>query len=68
MHAHPPKRMRTRMHTNPRAGKVLLEESNANSVAWNTECDEMLCFSGNGTLSIKTGDFPIHRQTLQVPG
>ena len=25
----------------------------------------MLCFSGNGQLSIKTGDFPIHKQTLQ---
>ena len=25
----------------------------------------MLCFSGSGMLSIKTGDFPLHQQKLQ---
>lgn len=25
----------------------------------------MLCFSGNGMLSIKTGTFPVHQQKLQ---
>ena len=40
-------------------------EPNANSVSWNIEMEDMLCFSGNGTLSIKTGNFPIHQQKLQ---
>lgn len=26
----------------------------------------MFCYSGNGLLSIKTGDFPLHQQKLQV--
>jgi hypothetical protein len=41
------------------------QEKNANSVAWNTEFEDMLCYSGNGMLSIKTGDFPLHQQKLQ---
>lgn len=45
--------------------QVLFEDSNANSVAWNTDMSDMFCFSGNGQLCIKTGDFPIHKQTLQ---
>eukprot|EP00898_Chlorokybus_atmophyticus_P005973 jgi/Chlat1/6377/Chrsp44S05756 len=45
--------------------ELLLEEKNANSVSWNTEMEDMFCFSGNGMLSIKTGDFPIHQQKLQ---
>lgn len=45
--------------------QVLFTDSNANSVAWNTEMEDMFCFSGNGQLSIKTGDFPLHRQPLQ---
>jgi len=45
--------------------ELLFEESNANSVAWNTDMEDMFCFSGNGMLSIKTGDFPIHQQKLQ---
>ena len=46
-------------------GKLLYKEENANSVAWNTEMEEMLAFSGNNKLSIKTGDFPPNVQTLQ---
>lgn len=45
--------------------ELLFTESNANSVAWNTEHEDMLCFSGNGMLSIKTGTFPLHQQKLQ---
>ena len=45
--------------------QVQFEEKNANSVAWNTEMEDMLCYSGNGQLSIKTGDFPLHTQALQ---
>jgi intraflagellar transport protein 122 len=44
---------------------LLFQESNANSVAWNTELEDMLCFSGNNLLSIKTGSFPLHQQKLQ---
>ncbi|CAE7873602.1 ift122, partial [Symbiodinium sp. KB8] len=43
----------------------VFKEANANSVAWNTEMEDMLCFSGNGMLSIKTSNFPIHQQKLQ---
>ncbi len=35
--------------------EVVFEESNANSVAWNTEMEDMFCYSGNGQLCIKTG-------------
>ena len=45
--------------------QVLFEEPNATSVAWNAELDDMLCFSGNGTLSIKTANFPLHQQRMQ---
>mmetsp|Transcript_3049 Transcript_3049/g.4655 ORF Transcript_3049/g.4655 Transcript_3049/m.4655 type:complete len:1198 (+) Transcript_3049:84-3677(+) len=40
-------------------------EANANSVAWNAEMENMFCFSGNGMLNIKTGNFPTHQQKLQ---
>lgn len=43
----------------------IFEEKNANSVAWNSEFEDMFCYSGNGMLSIKTGDFPLHQQKLQ---
>jgi len=43
---------------------VLFTEPHATAVAWNTEVDDMLCFSGQGLLSIKTGDFPIHQQRM----
>ncbi len=43
----------------------VFEEKNANSVAWNSEFEDMFCYSGNGMLSIKTGDFPLHQQKLQ---
>lgn len=41
---------------------ALFEEPHATAVVWNTEVDDMLCFSGPGLLSIKTGDFPVHQQ------
>ena len=41
------------------------QEPNANSVAWNNQCEEMLCFSGGGLLSIKASSFPVHQQKLQ---
>eukprot|EP00873_Tetraselmis_striata_P015075 jgi/Tetstr1/435339/TSEL_024257.t1 len=45
--------------------ELLFEERNCNSVAWNSEFEDMFCFSGNGMLSIKTGEFPLHQQKLQ---
>ena len=42
-----------------------MKEPNANSVAWNTQNEDMLCYSGNGFLSIKAGNFPAHQQKLQ---
>lgn len=45
---------------------LLSQEVNANSVAWNTEFEDMLCFSGGGKLSTKTANFPLHQQKMQV--
>ncbi|XP_033110063.1 intraflagellar transport protein 122 homolog, partial [Anneissia japonica] len=45
--------------------ELLYQEPNANSVAWNTQCDDMLCFSGSGLLNIKASNFPVHQQKLQ---
>lgn len=44
---------------------VVFEEVAATSVAWNTEMETMLCYSGSGMLNIKTADFPVHCQKLQ---
>lgn len=44
---------------------LLFQEPNANSVAWNTQCEDMLCFSGGGYLNIKASNFPVHQQKLQ---
>jgi hypothetical protein len=38
----------------------------AASAAWNTECDDMLAWSGGGRLLTRTADFPPHAQPLQV--
>ncbi|XP_049608831.1 intraflagellar transport protein 122 homolog [Syngnathus scovelli] len=45
--------------------ELLFQEPNANSVAWNTQCEAMLCFSGNGYLNIKASNFPVHQQKMQ---
>ncbi|RDD42914.1 Intraflagellar transport protein 122-like protein [Trichoplax sp. H2] len=45
--------------------ELLYQEPNANSVSWNIQNDDMLCFSGNGTLCIKANIFPPHLQKLQ---
>lgn len=44
--------------------ELLFQEPNANSVSWNSEYEDMLCFSGNGYLNIKSSNFPIHQQKL----
>lgn len=45
--------------------QLLYQEPNANSVAWNTEMEDMLAYSGSNMLCIKTGNFPPHKQKLQ---
>ncbi|CAD7929537.1 unnamed protein product [Amoebophrya sp. A120] len=44
--------------------ELLYTEPGANSVAWNSEMEDMLAYSGNNNLSIKTGTFPPHVQKL----
>lgn len=44
--------------------ELLFQEPNANSVSWNAKYEDMLCFSGNGYLNIKSSNFPIHQQKL----
>ena len=44
--------------------QLLFQEPNANSVAWNSQCEEMLCYSGGNVLSIKASDFPAHQQKM----
>ncbi|PRP80717.1 hypothetical protein PROFUN_11590 [Planoprotostelium fungivorum] len=45
--------------------ELLFQETNANSVAWNSDLEDMLCFSGNGLLNIKASTFPVHQQKMQ---
>lgn len=45
--------------------QLLYQEPNANSVAWNTEMEDMLAYSGSNMLCIETGNFPPHMQKLQ---
>ncbi|KAI8805829.1 WD40-repeat-containing domain protein [Cladochytrium replicatum] len=45
---------------------LLYQEPNATSVSWNAEYEDMLCYSGNGVLNIKVGNFPAHQQ--KMPG
>ncbi|WZN66107.1 intraflagellar transport protein 122 [Chloropicon roscoffensis] len=45
------------------AQELFLDEG-ATSVAWNSDFEDMLCYTGRNTLNIKTGDFPVHSQKL----
>ncbi|KAI9343877.1 WD40-repeat-containing domain protein [Zopfochytrium polystomum] len=45
--------------------EVIFQEPNANSVAWNSEMEDLLCFSGNGILTIKAGNFQSCQQKMQ---
>ena len=49
---------------NLKSKELIYQEPNANSVAWNSQFESMLCFSGNNTLSIKASDFPAHQQKM----
>jgi intraflagellar transport protein 122 len=43
---------------------MLYQESNANSVAWNTEMEDTLAYSGGNNLWIKSGRFSPYVQKL----
>lgn len=45
--------------------QVIYQEPNATSVAWNTQYEDMLCYSGGGLLYIKASTFPSQQQRLQ---
>lgn len=45
--------------------KLLFQEPNATSLAWNTHNEDMLCFSSNGYLNIKASNFPVHQRKMQ---
>lgn len=45
--------------------RLLFQEPNASSVAFNTQHDDLFCFSGNGILSIKSSNHPTHHQSLE---
>lgn len=45
--------------------ELLYEDKGGNSVAWNSQFEDMLCFSGNGQMTIKTADFQAHVQKMQ---
>ncbi|KAG4084721.1 WD40-repeat-containing domain protein [Neocallimastix lanati (nom. inval.)] len=48
-----------------RTNTLLYQEPNASSVAWNMENEDMLCYSGNGSLYVKVDDFPSYEQKMQ---
>ncbi len=48
--------------------KVLWTAEGATSAAWNTQFNDMLCYSGSGLLCSKTADFAVQRQKFQVMG
>ena len=50
---------------NLKTGDLILQEPNANSVAWNSCFEDMLAFSGGGNVSIMVSNFPPTRQRLQ---
>lgn len=43
----------------------IFSDKDAWSVAWNSEFEDMLCYSGDGGLCIKTDSFPVHRQPME---
>ena len=43
---------------------LLYNEMNVTSVAWNTDVDDILAYSGNGVLFIKTGNIPPTSQKM----
>lgn len=46
--------------------ELLFQEPNAVSVFWNTISEDLLSYSGYGTLNIKANGFPVHQQKMAV--
>eukprot|EP00940_MAST-03C_sp_MAST-3C-sp2_P003415 g3415.t1 len=46
------------------SNELVMKELNCDSAAWNTELEDMLCFAGKQTLSIRTGKLAMHKQKL----
>uniref|UniRef100_A0A0M3INF2 Intraflagellar transport protein 122 homolog n=1 Tax=Ascaris lumbricoides TaxID=6252 RepID=A0A0M3INF2_ASCLU len=45
--------------------QLLFQEPACNSVAWNADHENLLCYSGGGALSIKAHNFPAYQQRMQ---
>ncbi|TMS38549.1 hypothetical protein L596_005248 [Steinernema carpocapsae] len=45
--------------------ELLFQEPNSNSVAWNSDNENLLCYAGNGVLNIKAHSFSPYQQRLQ---
>eukprot|EP00055_Hartaetosiga_balthica_P003201 m.6880 g.6880 ORF g.6880 m.6880 type:complete len:1213 (-) comp2669_c0_seq1:190-3828(-) len=45
--------------------ELMYQEPDANAVAWNTQNENMLCYSGKGLLNIKASNFAGHSQKFQ---
>ncbi|XP_050423327.1 intraflagellar transport protein 122 homolog [Adelges cooleyi] len=44
--------------------KLLYQESETTSVAWNSKFADMVCFSGRNMFNIKVNEFPAHQQRI----
>ncbi|BES91638.1 Intraflagellar transport 122 homolog (Chlamydomonas) [Nesidiocoris tenuis] len=47
------------------SNQLLFTEQNAKFVAWNTSCEDMICYSGTNTLNIKASNFSEHQIKFQ---
>ncbi|KAJ2997530.1 hypothetical protein HDV02_005419 [Globomyces sp. JEL0801] len=45
--------------------EILFQEPNANSVAWNSELEDSICFSGNNLLNVRINKLVVHQQQMQ---
>ncbi|KAL3982366.1 WD domain G-beta repeat family protein [Acanthocheilonema viteae] len=45
--------------------QLLFQEPSCNSVAWNADHENLLCYSGGGVLCIKANNFSSHQQRMQ---
>ena len=48
------------------SGERTYTAKGVNSVAWNSDAEESLAFSGGGAIRVQTADFPLHVQ--KMPG
>uniref|UniRef100_A0A183IWB8 Intraflagellar transport protein 122 homolog n=1 Tax=Soboliphyme baturini TaxID=241478 RepID=A0A183IWB8_9BILA len=44
--------------------ELLYEEPNVTSIAWNIQHEDILCFSGNDTLRVKSRDYKVYSQPM----